>query len=194
MRRALPFLALAALVAVLEIGLRQAGGGDGDEPAGGPSPTEARDALKGAPPALAALYERGNTIEPSDRGRFEKELRALRGHPVVVNAWATWCGPCKLEFPYFRRAAAKLGTRVAFLALNVEDSRADAQRFLRRSPVPYPSLEDGDGKLLREAAPGVKGLPVTIYYDAKGERTFVHQGGYRSEDELVEDIERYAGA
>jgi thiol-disulfide isomerase/thioredoxin len=145
-------------------------------------PPESRGAL----PALSgeSLLNPGTTVG----------LEAFRGRVVVVNVWGSWCGPCKLEFPYFRRAAAKLGTRVAFLALNVEDSRADAQRFLRRSPVPYPSLEDGDGKLLREAAPGVKGLPVTIYYDAKGEQTFVHQGGYRSEAELVEDIERYAGA
>jgi cytochrome c biogenesis protein CcmG/thiol:disulfide interchange protein DsbE len=193
-RRALIFLGFAALAAVLVIGLTQAGGEDGAEPSGGPSPTEARRALADAPPPLAALYERANAIEPATVDDLRGELRALRGHPVVINAWASWCGPCKLEFPYFQRAAARLGTEVAFFALNVEDNRGDALRFLRTAPVPYPSLEDGDGKLLREAAPGVKGLPVTIYYDEDGEQTFVHQGGYRSEDELVEDIERYAGA
>jgi thiol-disulfide isomerase/thioredoxin len=193
-RRALPFLALAALVAVLVVGLTQAGGEDGGEPAGGPSQGQAEKALAGAPPPLRALYDRPNAIERAGVPAFREQLRALRGHPVVVNAWASWCGPCKLEFPFFQRATVKLGKRVAFLGLNVQDNRGDAERFLRREPVAYPSLEDGDGDILREAAPGVRGLPVTIYYDAKGEQAFVHQGGYRSEAELIEDIERYAGA
>jgi cytochrome c biogenesis protein CcmG/thiol:disulfide interchange protein DsbE len=193
-RRALTFLGFAALVAVVVIGLTQAGGEDAGEPSRGPSPADTRRALRDAPPPLAALYERANAIEPAEVGDLRRELQALRGYPVVINAWASWCGPCKLEFPYFQRAAARLGTRVAFFALNVEDNRGDAARFLRRMPVPYPSLEDGDGRLLREAAPGVKGLPATIYYDARGRRTYVHQGGYRSEAQLVEDVERYAGA
>ena len=192
MRRALPFLALAALVAVLIIGLTQAGGGSGDEGSAGPSLTEAQRALAGAPAPLAALYERGNTIEASDPDRFAEQLRELRGYPVVVNAWATWCGPCKLEFPFFQRAATRLGKRVAFLGLNVSDNRESAERFLQKRPVPYPSLEDGSGATLRDAAPGVRGLPVTIYYDAKGRRTFVHQGGYRDEADLLADVERYA--
>jgi cytochrome c biogenesis protein CcmG/thiol:disulfide interchange protein DsbE len=191
-RRALPFLALAALVAVLVIGLTQAGGESGDGGSAGPSLTEARRALAGAPEPLAALYERGNTIEASDPDRFAEQLRSLRGHPVVVNAWATWCGPCKLEFPFFQRAAVRLGKRVAFLGLNVSDSRRSAERFLEKRPVPYPSLEDGSGATLREVAPGVRGLPVTIFYDARGERTFVHQGGYRDEDDLLDDVRRYA--
>ncbi len=192
-RRAVPFLALGALVVVLVIGLTQAGGGDSEEGTTGPTLTEAQQALADAPPPLAALYERANAIEPSSVDDFEGELRALRGHPVVVNAWASWCGPCKLEFPFFQRAAARLGTEIAFLALNVEDNRESAEKFLRGTPVPYPSLED-DGEILREAAPGTRGLPVTIFYGKDGEREFVHQGGYRSEADLLEDIERYAGA
>jgi cytochrome c biogenesis protein CcmG, thiol:disulfide interchange protein DsbE len=192
-RRAVPFLAAAALVAVLVVGLMQAGGDDADDAGTGPTLTEAQQALADAPPPLAALYERANAIEPSSVDDFEGELRALRGHPVVVNAWASWCGPCKLEFPFFQRAAARLGKDTAFLALNVEDNRESAEKFLRGTPVPYPSLED-DGAILREAAPGTRGLPVTIFYDKDGKRAFVHQGGYRSEADLVEDIERYAGA
>ncbi|HEV2784951.1 MAG TPA: TlpA disulfide reductase family protein [Solirubrobacteraceae bacterium] len=194
MRRALPFLALAALVAVLVIGLTQAGGGDGGEQPAGPSTTELREALEGAPAPLAALYARGNAIEASDPDRFAEQLRALRGYPIVVNAWATWCGPCKLEFPFFQRAATRLGKRVAFIGLNVQDNRRSAEEFLAERPVPYPSLEDGGGKTLREVAPGVRGLPVTVYYDKDGERAFVHQGGYRSEADLLEDVERYTGA
>ncbi len=131
---------------------------------------------------------------PGGADAFQKKLKEERGKPVVVNKWASWCGPCKLEFPFFQRATVRLGKEVAFLALNVQDNRADAERFLRGTPVPYPSLEDGDGKISREAAPGTKGAPVTVYYDARGERTFIHQGGYKSEQDLLADIDRYAGA
>jgi cytochrome c biogenesis protein CcmG/thiol:disulfide interchange protein DsbE len=193
-RRALPFLALAALVAVLVIGLTQAGGGDGGDGSRPPSSAESARELTGAPPPLAALYGRANAIEPAEVDDLRGQLRELRGHPVVVNAWASWCGPCKLEFPFFQKAAARLGTEVAFFALNVEDNRENAAKFLKGSPVPYPSLEDGDGKLLREAAPGTRGLPVTIFYGADGERKYIHQGGYSSEEKLLEDIERHARA
>ena len=179
---------------MLVIGLTQAGGEDAGEPAAAPSLTQAREALRGAPAPLAALHERANTIVESDPESFARELRALRGHPVVVNAWATWCGPCKLEFPYFQRAATRLGKRVAFVGLNVQDNREGAERFLEERPVPYPSFEDGGGRTLNELAKGVRGLPVTIFYDARGEQAFVHQGFYRSEADLLEDIERYTGA
>ncbi len=60
--------------------------------------------------------------------------------------------------------------------------------------MPYPSLVDGDFKILGSAAQGAQGLPVTIFYDARGERTFIHQGGYTSAADLMADIERHAGA
>ena len=194
MRRALTFLGVAALVAVLVIGLTQAGGDEAGDSSDAPSQTEIQRALAGAAPALARLYERGGTIEDADQERYDEQLRALRGYPVVVNAWASWCGPCKLEFPFFRQAATQLGKRVAFLGLNVGDNRGDALRFLASSPVPYPSLEDGDFRILQEEASGARGLPVTIYYDAQGKRTFVHQGGYSSEQDLLADIRRYTDA
>jgi thiol-disulfide isomerase/thioredoxin len=193
-RRALTLLAVAALVAVLVIGLTQAGGDNGEESGSGPTADEVQQALEGAPEPLAALYERGNAIEEGGQDAYDEQLRALRGYPVVVNAWASWCGPCKLEFPFFQRAAAGRGKEIAFLGLNVGDNRAAAQKFLTSEPVPYPSLEDGDFRILQEEASGARGLPVTIFYDAKGKRTFVHQGGYTSERDLLADIERYADA
>ncbi len=192
-RRALPFLALAALVAALVIGLTQAGGGGGDEGGPGPSLEELQRAVAGAPGPIAALYSEGNRIVPSSVDDYRRRLRSLRGHPVVVNVWGSWCGPCKLEFPYFQAATKRLGKRVAFLGVNLLDGREDAERFLKKRPVPYPSLED-DGKIAREAGPGTKGAPVTVYYDARGKRTFIHQGGYRDEADLLADIKRYTGA
>ena len=191
-RRALSLLALAALVAVLVIGLTQAGRDDGDEPGAGPSLSELQRSVAGAPEPLAALYAQGNEVVPSSVEDFRRRLRSLRGYPVVVNLWGSWCGPCKLEFPYFQRSVQRLGKRVAFLGINVIDSTEDAEEFLTERPVPYPSLEDGDMDIAREAAPGVRGAPATVFYNDEGERTLVHQGQYDSVDDLVADIERYA--
>ena len=194
MRRALPFLGLAALVVVLVIGLTQAGNEDGGDAGRGPSLAELQRAVAGAPAPLAALYEQANQVVPSDVDDYRRRLRALRGHPVVVNVWGSWCGPCKLEFPHFQRAAQRLGKRVAFLGINLVDNREDAERFLATRPVPFPSLEDGNGAITREAAPGARGAPHTVFYDRSGKRVFIHQGFYRSLEDLLADIERYARA
>jgi cytochrome c biogenesis protein CcmG/thiol:disulfide interchange protein DsbE len=194
MRRAAWIAASVALVAVLVIGLTQAGQ---DEPSPAPASSsfdldEALTSLEGAPPPLAALHDRANEITPADAGDYEAELRKLRGHPVVVNAWASWCGPCKLEFPVFQRVSTRLGKEVAFLGLDVSDNRQDAEAYLKKTPVPYPHLEDKDSRIVQEA--GARGgLPTTIYYDAKGERSFIHQGGYTEDADLIEDIRKYAG-
>jgi cytochrome c biogenesis protein CcmG, thiol:disulfide interchange protein DsbE len=193
-RRALPFLALAALVAVLVIGLTQAGSDDGGESGSGPRLAELRRAVEGAPAPLAALYAQANEIVPSDPGDYRRRLRSLRGHPVVVNVWGSWCGPCKLEFPHFQRAAQRLGRRVAFLGINLVDNRENAEEFLATRPVPFPSLEDGNGGITREAAPGARGAPITVFYDRTGKRVFIHQGFYRSLEDLLADVERYASA
>ena len=194
MRRALWILAAAALAAVLAIGLTQAGGSD-PSPAPGtdaPSLERAEEALKGAPAPLAALHRDAGEIRPADVDAYDAQLRDLRGYPVVVNAWASWCGPCKLEFPFFREASTRLGKRVAFLGLNVSDNREDALGFLKKQPVPYPHLEDGDARIVQRAG-AAGGLPTTIFYDAKGKRAFIHQGGYRDEADLLADILRHTG-
>jgi cytochrome c biogenesis protein CcmG, thiol:disulfide interchange protein DsbE len=192
-RRALPFLAVAALVVVLVIGLTQADGGSGGEADAGPSLTELQRAVAGAPPPLAALYREGNRVVPSSVDDFRRRLRSLRGYPVVVNVWGSWCGPCKLEFPYFQRAVQRLGKRVAFLGIDVIDNTENAEEFLRSRPVPYPSLEDGDLSIAREVVPGARGAPHTAFYDANGKRVIVHQGQYESLEDLLADIEKYTG-
>ena len=192
MRRTLWILAAVGLVAVLAIGVSQAGE---DEPAQAPVAASTLDlsTLEGAPAPLAALHDDANVIRSADVDSYERTLRELRGYPVVVNAWASWCGPCKLEFPMFQKAGLRLGSRVAFLGLNVSDNRQEAEAFLKKVPVPYPHLEDSDARIVQKAG-AAGGLPATIYYDAKGERAFIHQGGYRTERDLIDDIRRYTGA
>lgn len=148
-------------------------------------------ALAGAPAPLAALHERDSQLVGGGPQGFKRQLRQVRGYAVVVNKWASWCGPCRAEFPFFQRQSVKRGKRIAFLGVNSNDADKDARDFLADFPVPYPSFKDPN---LGIAAVfnGVQGFPTTAYYDSKGELAYVHQGAYASERALAEDIERYA--
>lgn len=118
-------------------------------------------------------------------------LRALRGRPVVVNAWASWCNPCRAEFPILASVAAGYRGRVAFRGLDVSDSAGAARRFLAGHPLGYPSYSDDGGRLARSLAP-LQGLPTTFFLDARGRVTYVHTGPYTSAAALRRDVERQA--
>lgn len=190
-RRLLWILGSAALAAVLVIGLIQAGGSSGDDEAPVPSLAEARERLQGAPAPLAALHADANRLVAASPSDLEATLRRLRGHPVVINQWASWCGPCRLEFPVFQRLSAELGREVAFLGLDSKDHDAEAKRFLAAHPVSYPSFADPDVKAARSVGAGLS-WPTTVFYDKSGTRTYVKQGQYADDDALRADVERYA--
>ena len=197
MRRALPWiLGVVVLTAVLVAGLTQAGGRQAAEPA---AETErfdleaARGELQGAPAPLAALHAQSAELLEGGVPAFERRLAALEGHPVVVNKWASWCNPCRAEFPAFQQVATDRGDEIAFLGLNSSDSLRPARGFLAEFPVPFPSYLDPDEKIAREIkAPA--NYPITLFIDARGETAFIHQGGYSDADDLAADVERYLGA
>lgn len=192
MRIAAIAAAAAALIAVLVVGLSQAGS-QGGAPKKGTAPTgaAAQAALRGAPPQLASLHSQASNLLQGGKAAFNQRRDGLRGHPVVVNGWASWCAPCRGEFPYFQKVGVQYGKRVAFMGLDVTDNAGDAKRFLGQFPVPYPSYADPRGTTMQSLA-ATAGLPNTVFYDAKGRRTFVHQGGYTSEAALAADVKRYA--
>ena len=193
MRRLVYAVIGLGLVAVLVIGLVQSGSDSassgGKLSSQAPSDAAVERAFRGSPPALAALHEQANQLLPGGRTQYARQLKALRGHPVVVNFWASWCGPCRLEFPTFQRAAVTYGRRVAFLGVNSGDNRGDATRFLRRFPVTYPSVEDRGQRIAQNLGP--RGLPATAFYTPDGKLEFLHQGYYRDEADLATDIKRY---
>jgi cytochrome c biogenesis protein CcmG/thiol:disulfide interchange protein DsbE len=145
--------------------------------------------LQGAPAPLAALHAQAAQL--LEGKGYEARLAALKGHPVVVNKWASWCRPCVAEFPIFQRLSTRLGKKIAFLGLNSANNRGDAKRFLAAHPTPYPSYVDENGKIARANGAG-ENFPTTVFYDRTGKLVFAHQGQYRTEADLVADIERYA--
>jgi len=111
----------------------------------------------------------------------------------VVNNWASWCGPCRTEWPWLQQAAADDLDRVAFMGVNTDDEDAAAQTFLDCHPVPYPSFADPDKAFIDAVgATTVGGLPNTLYFDRSGELVYTHQGPYTSEAQLDADIQKYA--
>jgi cytochrome c biogenesis protein CcmG/thiol:disulfide interchange protein DsbE len=192
MRKLLPFLAAAALVVVLVIGLTQAGG-DEKAPSGTGSSFDldaARQRLEGAPRPLADLHAQSSELLTGGKDAFEARLRSLRGHPVVINKWASWCGPCRAEFPIFQDVATARGREIAFVGVDGKDKRPAATSFLERYPIPFPSYEDPDEDIARSLDVPAN-YPATVFVDADGKTVFTHQGGYRSEADLTADIERY---
>ena len=164
-------------------------GGAGGE-YGGQHPDYAK-ALAGAPAPLAALYKDGNRLLPGGTVAFERRLAALKGYPAVVNVWASWCGPCRFEFPTLQRLSAAYGKRVAFLGVNSEDSASLAKEFLEEAPVPYPSYNDGDGAITDAIGAG-RGKPDTAFYNRDGSLCYLKQGPYSEHAELAADIRRFA--
>jgi len=186
---------LAVLIACCALAASLLAGCGGSSADGGdvPTPAEARAALRGAPAPLAALHAQASELLPGGQTAFDRRLAQLRGHPVVVNAWGSWCKPCKEEFPVFQRMAARYGRSVAFLGLDVTDPSDDARAWLRDHWVPYPSYVDSDEKIARRIGATV-GLPTTVFFDRDGERATIKQGPFKDDQALEQYLQRYLGA
>lgn len=190
--RAIP-VAARAFAVLASVAVVAAGCGAQQSSGSGPSPAQARAQLAGSPAVLAALHDQAAQLLDGGLKAYRARLAALRGRPVVVNAWASWCPPCRSETPLFSRAAVRFGRRVAFLGVDVADPGGGARTFLRSHYVPYPSYEDPDYAISNAVGAHV-GLPTTVFYGRDGKVAYVHQGQYASEQALAADVKRYAGA
>jgi cytochrome c biogenesis protein CcmG/thiol:disulfide interchange protein DsbE len=188
-----PLLALALGAALLAGCSSQGSGGSGAKSAAPSAAAQAR-AFRGSPAPLAALHTRHNQILDGGPDAFKARLARLKGHPVVVNKWASWCGPCRAEFPVMQQMSVRLGRKVAFVGVDSDElSKADGASFLKRFPLSYPSYWDKDQKIAQVFNAG-QGMPITAFYDTTGKLSYVHSGPYLSQSKLTADIHRYTGA
>ncbi len=109
----------------------------------------------------------------------------LRGRPLVINFWASWCIPCRDEAPRLAASARAHAGKVVFLGIDVQDFTSDARRFLRKYHVDYVSVRDGSGSTYDGY--GLTGVPETYYVDSRG-RIVAHSAGEVSRRELEDGV------
>jgi cytochrome c biogenesis protein CcmG/thiol:disulfide interchange protein DsbE len=144
----------------------------------GKNPNEIRSPLIGRPAPAFTLREVGSG-RPID-------LTQLRGKPVILNFWATWCGPCWEEHPILV-ANAKMLPNVQFVGVVFQDSEEKILGFLNQRGSSYPTVVDDHGKTA--IAYGVGGVPETFFLDANG--TIVAKfSGPMSSDALAENLQK----
>jgi thiol-disulfide isomerase/thioredoxin len=108
-------------------------------------------------------------------GRKTLKLSELRGHAVLLDFWATWCGPCRAETPTIDRLARRLKRRgVRVVGVNVNDRPAAAKAFAKQLGLSYPIVADLDGKV--GASFGVQNLPTIVVIDRQGRIAAVRTG------------------
>lgn len=117
-------------------------------------------------------------------------LSSLRGHPVIVNFWATWCAPCRAEFPAFQAKYEKYRDSLGLVVLAVEvqdDEGVDvAQKFVDDTKVTFKILRDVNDSV--SGSYQIRGLPTTIIIDRNGIVRDMILGGPMTEDALEQKI------
>jgi cytochrome c biogenesis protein CcmG, thiol:disulfide interchange protein DsbE len=180
--------AVASVGVIVAIVAIAAGGSGGSGSTVAPPPRLTASQGRGLPRQISAELAQANQVIDTP---LSDELAKLRGVPVVVNQWASWCPNCKFEFPFFQREAKRFRKHVVFLGLDSQDSQGNAEDFLQQFPVTYPSVFDQDASQAASIGAG-RSWPTTVIFDRSGQPVNVHIGAYTTEAQLRADIERYA--
>lgn len=106
----------------------------------------------------------GGTMGPAD----------FAGKVVVVELWASWCGPCRLQAQILEQVKDEVGDDVQFLAVNIGESESKVRSYVNKTPFSYPVLLDPQENLMRTY--GLSGLPTIIVLDRQGEITYMRSG------------------
>ena len=175
-------IAIAAVVGLLGLLVWRVARGE----AGGGFVAAIRESERPVAPefVLPVIWKHDETWPPQGRRALadgKLGLRELRGYPVVVNFWASWCIPCKEEAPELAAAARRYRGRVVFLGIDIQDFTGDARKFMDDVDAPYVSVRDGTSKTY--SAYGLTGVPETFYLDRSGRAVF-HSIGAVSKDDL----------
>ncbi len=119
-------------------------------------------------------------------------LSDLQGSPVLINFWATWCGPCRGEMPYLQQIYEKWQIRgLVLLAINIGESSSDVEEFMQSQGLSLPVLLDGDGAIAAQY--GIEAIPATFFIDSGGIIQEVMVGAFQSTAEIEESLLQLIG-
>jgi thiol-disulfide isomerase/thioredoxin len=200
--------AVLALLVLVLAGCGAANGHDG--PASGSSASSTRGpslaALRRAADLAACPHPAGQTGRVADSGASTRQhlpalrlpclgggapvrLAALRGKPMLVNIWATWCGQCQREVPLLHGVFHAAHGRIRVLGVVDVDDSASALDFAAHAGMHYPSVVDKQGMLLRDV--GGRGLPVTLFVSGDGQIVHTRYGPFTSDRQIRRSVHHY---
>ncbi|MFN3705282.1 MAG: TlpA family protein disulfide reductase [Thermoflexales bacterium] len=144
-------------------------------------------------PALVSLSQRALASEGALAPNFTLtdldgkavSLAELRGQPMLINFWASWCPPCLKETPALAEAYRTLireGRRVVFIGVGTNDTSENLRRFAEEQSIPYLVLFDAEAKV--SDVYGVRGMPTTFFVDSSGVIQRIWNGELRKEQVL----------
>jgi cytochrome c biogenesis protein CcmG/thiol:disulfide interchange protein DsbE len=126
------------------------------------------------------------TLERLD-GKGDLALESLRGKTVVLNFWASWCGPCRDEMPLLQQGSERWQDRnVVFVGIDIDDLRSDARSFLERYGVTYANVYDGKSSTVGRY--GATGVPETYFVDPAGKIRYRIAGPVEEASDIDEGI------
>ncbi len=137
----------------------------------------------------------GDTFPELSEFHLEGKLpESLKGKVVIVDFWASWCGPCKDSFPVMEELQTKFGKKgLVVLAVNLDEDRATMEDFLKKHPVTFTVVRDASKKLVGRAA--IKSMPTSFVVSPDGKVTSVHKGfhGSETQKQYVKEVEALIG-
>ena len=164
---------MGAIAIIITSNLNEANDADVEHSKNTDEATDATDRQKELAPDFEMVDRDGNRIKLSD----------MRGKPVVLNFWASWCGPCKSEMPNFEEAYKEYGGDITFMIVNLTDGKNEtvdtALAFIDSQGYTFPVYFDTDSN--GAAAYGVSSIPVTYFIDAQGYLVAYGRGALNSE-------------
>ena len=135
--------------------------------------------------AMTSLVGASSALAPSftlpSRSGDTVSLGQLKGKVVMLNFWASWCGPCRQEMPLLEQMHKRYSALgFTLVGVNVDANSKDAEDWLSKTPVSFPVLFDRESKV--SAMYDVKAMPSTVFIDRKGNVRYLHKG-YKAGDE-----------
>jgi len=137
----------------------------------------------------AGGIKEGDTFPDLKTFKLEGELPDLTGKVVIVDFFASWCGPCKESFPVMQELHEKFGGKgLVILAVNLDKKEKDMREFLANHPVTFPVVRDGANALVKEVK--IATMPSSFILDRTGKVRFLHRGfkGEKTKDKYVKQI------